>query len=184
MPQLPIYVTGNQSKVKYLVQTLGVPLEHHALDLDEIQSADPQVVIEHKIKQAYEVLQKPVLVEDTSLCFNALDGLPGPLVKFFVTAKDGFEMMCRMLDGFEDRSAYATAVYAYYDGQEARYFKGRLDGTISDHPRGEGGYGWDTVFEPEGYGGLTRAELSNEQDIESYTKIRDNDGLRNFLLGG
>lgn len=42
-------------------------------------------------------------------------------------------------------------------------------------------YGWDRVFEPEGYGGRTRAELSEKEDLESYEKIRDLDSLRAFL---
>jgi inosine triphosphate pyrophosphatase len=178
----PIFITGNQNKANYLARILGVELEHHKLDLDEIQSIDPLEVIEHKVKQAYEILKKPVLVEDTSLFFNALGSLPGPFVKFFVTAEDGQNKMCRLLDGFDDRSAYASAVYAYYDGTEMRTFVGRLNGMIAASPRGGGGYGWDGVFEPEGYGGKTRAELSPEDDDESYAKIRDFPGLRAFLL--
>jgi len=182
MPKHPIFITGNQNKADYLERILGISLEHHKLDLDEIQSIDPKEVIEHKVKQAYAILQKPVLVEDTSLFFNALDGLPGPFVKFFVTAKDGQRIMCRMLDGFDDRSAYASAIYAYYDGVEIHTFVGRLNGVIADSPRGGGGYGWDAVFEPEGYGGRTRAELSPAEDDESYQKIRDFGALRTFLL--
>lgn len=89
--------------------------------------------------------------------------------------------MCRMLDGLNDRSAYASATYAYYDGTNLKTFSGRLNGVISSSPRGDGGYGWDQIFEPEGYNGLTRAELSPEQDKESYDKIRDTDSLRTFL---
>jgi inosine/xanthosine triphosphate pyrophosphatase family protein len=86
-----------------------------------------------------------------------------------------------MLDGFDDRSAYASVVYGYFDGVEMKIIPGKLAGVIAQSPRGEGGYGWDKIFEPEGYGGLTRAELSPEQDIESYNKLRDFDALRAFL---
>lgn len=178
---LPIFISGNQNKIAYLSKSLGFKLDHQKIDLDEIQSADPKVVIEHKVRQAYALIKKPVLVEDTSLGFNALNGLPGPFVKFFVDTKNGLENMCRMLDGFEDRSAYGSVIYGYYDGQNLRFFEGRLDGTIAQHPRGDGGYGWDKIFEPTGYRGLTRAELSPEQDIESYNKLRDTKGLRDFL---
>jgi non-canonical purine NTP pyrophosphatase (RdgB/HAM1 family) len=173
----PIFITGNQNKVDYLSKSLGITLDHQKIDLDEIQSPDPFVVIEHKVRQAYDLIKKPVLVEDTSLSFNA----PGTFVKFFVEANDGLESMCRMLDGFKDRSAYASAVYGYYDGENMKFFSGRLNGTIATHPRGEGGYGWDKIFEPAGYNGLTRAELSIEDDLKSYNKIRDFDSLRSFL---
>jgi non-canonical purine NTP pyrophosphatase (RdgB/HAM1 family) len=181
MTKHPIFVTGNQDKADYLARTLGMELEHHKLDLDEIQSPDPQVVIEHKVKQAYDILKQPVLVEDTSLSFNALGGLPGTFIKFFVSSEDGLEHLCRMLDGFEDRSAYASAVYGYFDGETLTFFSGRLNGIITDHPRGTGGYGWDPIFEPVGYDGHTRAELSAGDDIETYNKIRDFDSLKTFL---
>lgn len=178
---LPVYITGNQNKANYLSKSLGINITHQKIDLDEIQSLDPVVVIEHKVRQAYELIRKPVLVEDTSLCFNALDGLPGTFVKFFVEANDGLESMCRLLDGFNDRSAYASAVYGYYDGDKMEFFSGRLDGFIATYARGEGGYGWDKIFEPTGYNGLTRAELSSQDDIESYNKIRDFESLKLFL---
>ncbi len=180
---LPTFITGNQNKVDYLSATVGMELPYQKLDLDEIQSKDPIEVVEHKAKQAFSLINKPVLIEDTSLSFTALDGLPGTFVKFFVEANDGLENMCRMLDGFTDRSAYASAIYAYYDGTTLKIFNGRLEGAIAEHPRGEGGYGWDKIFEPVGYNGLTRAELSPELDRESYNKIRDTDGLRAFLSG-
>jgi non-canonical purine NTP pyrophosphatase (RdgB/HAM1 family) len=177
----PIFISGNQNKIDYLSRSLGLTLDHQKIDLDEIQSADPKVVIEHKVRQAYALLGKPVLVEDTSLSFNVLDSLPGPFVKFFVEAENGLENMCRMLDGFDDRSAYGSVIYGYFNGEQLRYFEGRLDGTIAMHPRGEGGYGWDKIFMPEGYNGLTRAELSPEDDMKSYNTLRDTAGLRDFL---
>jgi inosine triphosphate pyrophosphatase len=178
---LPVFITGNQNKVEYLRRTVGLTVPHQKIDLDEIQSPDPAIVTEHKVRQAYDIIQKPVLVEDTYLSFNALNGLPGTFVKFFVESPNGLENMCRMLDGLGDRSAYAGATYAYYDGVEVIIFPGRMNGHIADHPRGNGGYGWDQIFEPEGYNGLTRAELSPELDTETYNKIRDTDSLRSFL---
>lgn len=178
---LPTFITGNQNKVDYLSRILGIQLPHHKIDLDEIQSADPRVVIEHKVRQAYDLLEKPVLVEDNSMSFNALGGLPGPFIKFFVESSAGNEGMCRMLDGFDDRSAYAVVIYGYYDGEQLKFFEGRLDGRIAEAPRGSGGYGWDPIFEPEGYGGRTRAELNPEEDAESWAQFRDLDGLRAFL---
>lgn len=177
----PVFISGNQNKIEYLSKSLGANLPHRKIELDEIQSSDPKVVIEHKVKQAYDIVGAPVLVEDASLGFNALSGLPGPFVKFFVDAPDGLEKMCRMLDGFEDRSAYGSVIYGYYDGKNLKFFEGRLDGSIAMHPKGDGGYGWDKIFIPQGYDGFTRAELSAEEDIETYNMLRDSAGLRDFL---
>lgn len=56
-----------------------------------------------------------VMVEDTSLCFNAMGGLPGPYIKWFL-AKLGHDGLNKMLAGFEDKSAYAQCVFAFTPG--------------------------------------------------------------------
>lgn len=77
------FITGNQKKADYLAKYLGFPVEHKKIDLDEIQSLDLAEIIEHKVKQAYEIVKTPVIVEDVSLEFSALGRLPGPFIKFF-----------------------------------------------------------------------------------------------------
>jgi non-canonical purine NTP pyrophosphatase (RdgB/HAM1 family) len=178
----PVFITGNQKKADYLAQMLGgMPLKHVKVDLDEIQSVDLDAIVEHKVRQAYALVGKPVLVEDVSLGFTALGGLPGPFVKFFVDAPDGLEKLCRMLDGFNDRSARAECTFGYFDGQELKLLRGGLDGKIAMHPRGENGYGWDKIFEPHGYDGKTRAELTPGDDATTYAMIKPFKVLREFL---
>lgn len=181
MAKQPIFITGNQNKADYLAATLGVPLEHRKIELDEIQSTDLNIIVAHKVKQAYAIAGSAVLVEDVALSFDALGGLPGPFIKFFVDAPNGMENLCRMLDGFDSRAATASCVYGYYDGAEMVLLRGELKGTISDHPRGEGGFGWDKIFEPAGYGGRTRAELSLDDDKLTYASIKPFAELREFL---
>ncbi|OYW42320.1 hypothetical protein B7Z28_01615, partial [Candidatus Saccharibacteria bacterium 32-45-3] len=101
---LPVFITGNQNKADYLSRQLGVKLDHQKIDLLELQSTDLHEIVAHKLKQAYETVQKPVLVEDVSLVFNALGDLPGPYIKWFVDHA-GDVACCKMLDGFDDRSA-------------------------------------------------------------------------------
>jgi inosine triphosphate pyrophosphatase len=78
------FITGNQKKADYLARYLGFRIEHIKLDLEEIQSMELQEIVEHKVKQAYEKIKKPVIVEDASLEFTALGKLPGPFIKFFI----------------------------------------------------------------------------------------------------
>ena len=56
-----------------------------------------------------------VMVEDTSLCFNAMGGLPGPYIKWFLQ-KLGHEGLNKMLAGFEDKTGYAQCIFAYSPG--------------------------------------------------------------------
>lgn len=173
------FITGNQNKADYLKRHLGVDIEHQKVDLDEIQSVELETVALHKAKQAYEKLQRPVLVEDVALTFHALGNLPGPFIKWFETEL-GLEKACRLLDPFDDRSATASCVFAYYDGQQMKTFKGSLEGRIAEHPRGSNGFGWDPIFIPAGYK-ITRAEMDDQGNEKTYATIKPFDSLREFL---
>ena len=177
----PLFLTGNQHKANHLARLLGLPLEHKKLDLDEIQSVDVAVVAEHKVRQAFEIVKRPVFVEDVSLGFEALGGLPGPFVKFFLQEGEGLEQLCRMLDGFESRRAVGECVYAYYDGTRLELLKGGIEGTIAEHPRGENGFGWDAIFCPDGYDGRTRAELNDDEYAKVYQIIKPIAALKAIL---
>jgi non-canonical purine NTP pyrophosphatase (RdgB/HAM1 family) len=125
--------------------------------------------VEHKLLQAYEVCNAPVLVEDVSLVFNALGELPGPYIKWFVE-KAGEEACCRMLDGFTDRSAIIRCTFGYYDGERMEFFDSELPGTISDHPRGTNGFGFDNFFINDGYN-ITRAEMDQAENERTYAEL-------------
>lgn len=177
------FITGNQHKADYISRLLGIEIDHQKIDLDEIQARDVETVVAHKVHQAYEIAQKPVLVDDVGLGFEALSGLPGPLVKFFVESPDGLEKLCRMLDGFDSRRATGICAQGYYDGKVLKVFTGKIHGEIAKYPRGENGfsYGWDAIFCPDGYGGRTRAELNTKEYDEVYKQIRPFTQLREFL---
>ncbi len=178
-----LFITGNEHKADHIKKLLGVPIEHRALMLDEIQSKSPEDVIEHKVRQAYEMVQKPVFVDDFSLWLDELDGLPGPFIKFFVESEDGLENVCRMADGLRSRRATARAYFGYFDGTELTILHGELKGEVAKHPKGEADYafGSDPIFAVDGYGGRTRAEVSREEYNEIYREVRAIDEVRAFL---
>jgi len=172
------FITGNQKKADYLAKYLGFPVEHVKLDLDEIQSLDLKEIVEHKVRQAYEKIKKPVIVEDVSLEFAALGKLPGTFIKFFVDEVP-FETICSMIDG-KTRKATARCVFGYFDGQDLQLFEGGLDGEIATTPSGENGYGWDKIFIPQGYT-VTRASLGEDDDRKTYLQIKPFAKLKEFL---
>lgn len=168
MSRLPTFITGSQNKADYLSRQMGIEIPHQKVELDELQSTDLHVIVEHKARQAYELIKTPVLVEDVSLSFNALGDLPGPYIKWFVEHA-GPEACCRMLDGFDDRTAVIRCTFGYYDGARMEFFDSELLGAISDHPRGENGFGFDMFFINEGYD-ITRAEMSQEENERTYAE--------------
>lgn len=178
-----VYVTGNPEKAANFSRHIGLEIRHHPADLDEIQTLDAAELVEHKARQAYEQLHQSVLVEDVTLTFDAWNGLPGPFVKFFVKSgvDEGLYAMCRMLDGFTDRSAEASCTFGYFDGSELRLFEGTLRGRIANEPRGSNGFGFDRIFIPHYSDGTTAAEFDEAAYDEYYTTIKPFAVIREFL---
>lgn len=162
------FITGNAGKAKYLSNYFHLPVEYVKLDLHEIQSLDLKEVVEDKAKRAFEIIKSPVLVEDVSLVFTVLKQLPGPLIKWFLETL-GNEGLCRLLDSLGDRTALAEVEFAICDEKGIHTFRGVMEGTIADSPRGEMGFGWDPVFIPKGYE-KTWAEMTDDE--KHMTSIR------------
>lgn len=152
------FVTSNINKVAQVQSVLGMPVQQVDLDLPEVQAVQVQEVIEQKVREAYRQVGKPVLVEDTGLFFEAWNGLPGALVKWFLKTV-GNEGMCAMLDPFQHRRATAETCLGFYDGTDFLAFSGYAPGVITHTPRGTFGFGWDAIFQPDG-SDKTFAELA------------------------
>eukprot|EP01040_Poterioochromonas_malhamensis_P005353 gene5353-5740_t len=158
------FVTGNKKKLEEVIQIFGNDLPFQLIsqkiDLPELQG-EPEEVSKEKCKIAAKVVNGPVMVEDTSLCFNALHGLPGVYIKWFLE-KLGHEGLNNMLLAYEDKSAYAQCIFSFSLGpdDEPKVFVGRTPGKIVA-ARGPTDFGWDPVFEPDGFD-QTYAELSKE----------------------
>jgi len=188
------FVTGNKKKVEELQRLLGItdqsseqsdPIPFHItnkkIDLPELQGEPEEIAIE-KCKIATAEVNGPVLVEDTCLCFNALNGLPGPYIKWFLE-KTGHEGLNNMLTGFEDKTAYAQTIFSLCmePGGEVYLFSGTTDGTIVN-ARGALDFGWDPVFEPFEGDGKTYAELTKDEKNEISHRGKAFRKLKEFLL--
>ena len=108
-----VFITSSQAKADYLATLLGHPVEHIKLDLDEIQSLDLREVVTHKLRQAYNQIHRPVLVEDVSLELTTLGRLPGTFIRWFIEELST-EGICRLLDE-KDRHATVRCMYGYSD---------------------------------------------------------------------
>jgi len=174
-------VTSNQDKAKYFANLIGMEIDHADIDLDEIQSLDLEEIVRHKVIQAYQIIQKPVVVEDVSLELEAFGGkLPGPFIKFFLQELSAQDI-CNLVNG-RSRRAVAHSVLGYYDGKNLKMFEGKLPGVIAKSPAGDNGFGFDKFLIPDGYN-ITRAQMNEIDDRKTYLKIKRLDLLREFLNG-
>ncbi|TMW90201.1 hypothetical protein EJD97_016081 [Solanum chilense] len=163
LPRSVTFVTGNAKKLEEVRAILGqsIPFQSLKLDLPELQG-EPEDISKEKARIAAKEVNGPVLVEDTCLCFNALKGLPGPYIKWFLQ-KIGHEGLNNLLMAYEDKTAYAMCIFSLALGPntEPVTFVGKTPGRIVP-ARGPNDFGWDPIFQPHGYD-QTYAEMPKEE---------------------
>jgi non-canonical purine NTP pyrophosphatase (RdgB/HAM1 family) len=146
------FITGNQGKFNE-VKSIIPYTEQMKLDLPEIQENCSQAIIEEKLKEA-ERLHPDLefIVEDTSLYFDSLNGLPGPLIKWFMD-KNSLNRLYNICDKLGDYNAQAKTMIGYRtkDGHH-HFFEGTINGEIIK-PTVKINFGWrpilnrmDTIF--------------------------------------
>ncbi|WWC94202.1 inosine triphosphate pyrophosphatase [Kwoniella sp. B9012] len=181
-----VFVTGNANKLKEVQAILasgdsGVSVTSQAVDVPEIQGTTQEVAIA-KVKVAAEKLGTACVTEDTALCFDALNGLPGPYIKDFL-GHLGHEGLNNLLKGFNTTRAHALCTFAYSPGpgQEPILFEGRTEGNIVP-ARGPTHFGWDPIFQPIELGGQrTYAEMDGEEKNKISHRYRALEKLRVYL---
>jgi len=154
-------VTGNANKLKEWQQIIPstISIDIADIDLTEIQSVDPEEIITDKACRAFEVVGKPVVVEDVEAGLEKLNGLPGPFIKFFLQKLGNGALY--QLAGQEGERATISCSIAYYDGEKMLTVRGDVPGTIVA-PRGSEGFGFDATFVPDGET-QTYAEMDDEK---------------------
>ncbi|KAF2756192.1 inosine triphosphate pyrophosphatase [Pseudovirgaria hyperparasitica] len=190
------FITGNANKLAEVQAILDgvIELRSKNVDLVEIQGTAEEVTID-KARRAAAAVGEPVLVEDTCLCFKAMNGLPGPyMYEHFATAITslcltylrkwfmkslGPHGLHKMLAGFDDKSATAVCNFAYCEGpdHEPILFQGKTEGRLVES-RGPTVFGWDSAFE---VGGQTYAEMEKKDKHAISHRGRALDKLKEWL---
>ena len=151
------FVTTNAGKLREAREYLPEPVEQVDYDYPEIQHDDPAEIAAHGAEDAFAAVGdgEPVIVEDSGLFVDALGGFPGPY-SAYVYDTLGIERVHRLVADGDDPTATFRSVVAYADGEVVTTFEGAVRGRIVP-PRGEGGFGYDPIFEHDG---RTMAEMS------------------------
>lgn len=151
------FVTSNEGKAREVRDALsgaGIVLHRDDVDLVEIDAEDVGDVAERKARDAYTAVGRdtPVLVDDSGLYIDALDGFPGSHAGY-VYGKLGCEGILRLMDGERERQATFRTVMAVYLPGEDRVvrLRGDCSGRIPLEERGEDGFGYDPIFVPDGH---------------------------------
>lgn len=190
-----VLATGNPGKVKELralLASLSIDLlPAHDLDDPPAVKEDADTLDGNARKKAsafYDHTGHPALADDTGLEVAALNGGPGVHTARFAgpnaTPEDNKQKLLAALDGVSDRRARFRTVVALITADGTPHtFEGVCEGTITTEPRGNGGFGYDPLFLPDGYD-QTFAEMPPDVKNEISHRRRALDALRQFLAGG
>ena len=183
--------TGNPGKVDELEALLAdlsidlIPASSLDAPPDVEEDAD---TLEGNAQKKAEAFHRhsglPALADDTGLEVAALDGRPGVHTARFAgpdaTPDDNKRKLLEVLDGVTDRRARFRTVVALVDDDAVHTFEGVCEGTITTASRGDGGFGYDPLFQPNGHE-QTFAEMPPDAKNEISHRRKALDALRSFL---
>jgi XTP/dITP diphosphohydrolase len=149
-----IYLTGNDFKFAVAERALGnsgIVLVQECLEAPEIQSSRVEDVATYAAEWGSQRLDRPVVVTDAGFYIEALNGFPGPFVKFvnrWLTAED----LLNLMRGKDNRRAITRDCLAYCrSGEKPAIFSGSYPGCVAAAPGAGGGTPMEQVFIPDGY---------------------------------
>ncbi|MBZ4329825.1 RdgB/HAM1 family non-canonical purine NTP pyrophosphatase [Corallococcus sp. AS-1-12] len=189
-----LFATGNAGKLRELRALVGDAVEVVSLkDLPPVPEPveDGATFEENAVKKAREYSKAtglPALADDSGLCVDALDGRPGVHSARYAPGsdKDRYEKLLADLADVpeERRTASFRCALALVTGRgdEARVEVGRCEGVILRAPKGANGFGYDPVFQVEGEGGRSMAELAPEEKSRVSHRARAFQLMRRHLL--
>ena len=169
-PQL-VFATNNRHKLAEIRRIAGDRFDILSLDDIGCREEIPETsdTIEgNAIQKARYVRDHygiDCFADDTGLMVDALGGQPGVYSARYAGPEHDSEanvaLLMRNLDGVDDRRAHFSTVIALTEGDTLRCFEGRVDGVITHTRHGNGGFGYDPVFRPDGCS-LTFAEMDSD----------------------
>jgi XTP/dITP diphosphohydrolase len=173
-----VCASANPKKVEELSRMLPswVQLLPRPADVADVEETAPTLEGNATIK-AVEIAHAAgewALADDTGLLVDALEGEPGVRSARFAgdhaTDNDNRILLLKKLDGVTDRRAHFKTVLAVvHPSGEMHLVSGECAGTIAEVERGTNGFGYDSLFIPDGGNGRTFAEMSStEKDAVSH----------------
>jgi len=156
------FLTGNSWRHEEAKKLLsGVDVEWKRLTLDRGSGETLEEIATARVLDGWRQLQEPCFVENTGLYLERHDGAPGRGFKKLLLelGEEGFAKK------FGASRGLSRVVLAYTaDGKQVHLFEGQSGGLLLDRPRGDGGYGWDRLWIPDGFQ-RTLAELKDAKFI-------------------
>ena len=156
-----VFATHNPSKLKEIQQLVPPYIELVSLDMIGCTTDIPETAItlegNAKIKANFitNTYQLPCFADDTGLIVDSLNGEPGVYsARYAGLENDSNANMDKLLVNLrnkKNRDAYFNTVIALNLNGKTHIFEGRIDGKIIETKKGNNGFGYDPIFQPNGY---------------------------------
>lgn len=155
-----IFATNNKHKVTEMQAAIGEKIEVISLQQAgiAINIAEPHDTLTanalEKSRTIYQLTGENCFSEDTGLEVDALGGEPGVHSARYAGEEKSFEkntqkLLTNLLNVSDRRAQFRTVISLIWGGREY-LFEGVSKGEIGFTPKGNGGFGYDPVFYPEG----------------------------------
>ncbi len=173
-------VTSNPNKAQEVAAFFAgrIDVTHVSLECPEYRSDDVCEIAREKARYAYGQLGTPLIVDDTAISIDALNGFPGPYAAYVLNAI-GNPGILKLMEGVQDRSASFTTAIAFAGADGIHVFSGTIRGTITTAPRGGEGFGYDPIFECNG---TTLAEIPIAEKSRISHRARALAAFRDWFL--
>ncbi|RLJ70772.1 XTP/dITP diphosphohydrolase [Hydrogenivirga caldilitoris] len=173
---------GKLKEIKRILEPIGLEVVEPTENIEVEETGTTFLENAYlKANAYYDKFKLPTLADDSGLVVDALGGYPGVYSSRFHEIEFGgkepiigsrdetnIRKLLRLMKGREDRSARFVAFVVLYFNGKGFFAEGECKGTITESPRGQGGFGYDPIFKPEGFK-KTMAELSPaEKDAVSH----------------
>ena len=164
-----VFATNNKNKLAEIREIFGG--RYNVLSLSDINCHDDipetSATIEGNAMQKARWIKEKYgydcFADDTGLEVEALDGRPGVYSARYAgedcNSERNIDKLLSELEGQTDRRARFRTVIALIEGNKETEFEGRIDGVITTERHGEGGFGYDKVFRPDGFD-ITFAQMN------------------------
>jgi XTP/dITP diphosphohydrolase len=187
-----LFTTGNQHKANEIRKILPEGFELLTLEDIDLLEDIPETsdTIEGNAIQKAQYVKDNFgyncFADDTGLEIPSLNNEPGVYSARYAgehrSDEDNMNLVLDKLSDLDDRTARFKTVIALIIDDELTLFEGIVNGQIIEEKRGENGFGYDPIFEPENCG-KTFAELSTEEKNSCSHRARAVDKMVEFLKG-
>jgi XTP/dITP diphosphohydrolase len=147
------FLTENDNKFREassILAPFGLRIQRLNLAKIELQDPRPENIARYALISALRDHRKPILVEDSGLFIETLDGFPGPYSSF-VYYTIGLQGILDLMRRYRIRKAYFQSTVAFGSPSiKPRLFTGKIKGRISNRILGNNGFGYDPIFKPDG----------------------------------